>query len=88
MAVPIIGSIAIGAIATQIIVSLGISIVTFSGLNLIQNRITTEIDQQVSGLGLIYNIAAMGGFIDALNMMISAVAVRLAMKNLKVFRLK
>jgi hypothetical protein len=68
--------------AVRIFVSLGFFLITFTGLNLVWEGFENRIAIALSAVpASVYDLLALGGFIDAINIMLAAVSSVLLVKT-------
>lgn len=66
--------------AKKVLVGLGVGIISFAGLTALRTQLDSLIRGQVGGLGAdAYNIIAMAGLIDVMNIWLSAFAIVVTM---------
>lgn len=70
-------------LVSRVFIALGISIVTYAGLSLILDQITTAITNNMAGIvGKTVQIAAILGFQQAVGIILAAIATKVAMTQL------
>lgn len=68
----------------RVLISLGFGVVTYLGVDAILDTFISSISSYINGMdGVIYNVLALSGFIQAIGVLLGAMAARLSLIPLK-----
>lgn len=62
-----------GSVARRVVVSLGLGVITYTGFAYMKSQIDAAVDSALTGIPAdVYQIIALGGFVDALGVWLGA----------------